>query len=310
MEISQFAPVFVPTLNRYEHFKRCVESLARCTHAKKTDLFIALDYPLKDSHWEGYNKIKKYLVTINGFKSVNVIERKENFGSAKNYIEGQKEIFEKYDRLIFSEDDNEFSPNFLDYINKGLDKFEDNPNIIFISGYIQPITIPTKYAGNYCFQRRLAAWGFGAWKGKSYKIYYTNDEIKMCLKSWKNALKLYKRSQKHLDNLVRSAIEGRDLYGDMAIGIYFAINNKLRSINPTVSKVRNYGHDGSGMHCGNMNEDIYKSQIIDQEEKFYFIEPKQNNILVQREVDKYFRLKLKQKIILLLNYLFFKLKIN
>ena len=45
-----YTPILIPTLNRYNHLKRCVESLAKCTHADKTDLYIALDYPLKEEN--------------------------------------------------------------------------------------------------------------------------------------------------------------------------------------------------------------------------------------------------------------------
>ena len=38
-----YYPVCIPTLNRYEHLKACVESLQRCTHADKTELIIGLD---------------------------------------------------------------------------------------------------------------------------------------------------------------------------------------------------------------------------------------------------------------------------
>lgn len=30
-----YYPVYISTLNRYERFRNCVESLARCTHADK-----------------------------------------------------------------------------------------------------------------------------------------------------------------------------------------------------------------------------------------------------------------------------------
>jgi len=58
--MNNYAPVVIPTLNRHTHFKCCVESLATCTNADRTDLFIFLDYPLKDVHWEGYELIKAY----------------------------------------------------------------------------------------------------------------------------------------------------------------------------------------------------------------------------------------------------------
>ena len=40
-----FYPVVIPTLNRFDHFRNCVESLVRCTHADKTELIIGLDFP-------------------------------------------------------------------------------------------------------------------------------------------------------------------------------------------------------------------------------------------------------------------------
>lgn len=43
--VDNFAPVIIPTLCRYEHFKECLESLSRCTWAEKTEVYIGLDYP-------------------------------------------------------------------------------------------------------------------------------------------------------------------------------------------------------------------------------------------------------------------------
>ena len=61
MEIKQYAPVWIPTLNRFEHFKRCLESLERCTGADKTDVYVGLDYPPSDKYVEGWKKIDAYL---------------------------------------------------------------------------------------------------------------------------------------------------------------------------------------------------------------------------------------------------------
>lgn len=35
MEIKQYAPVVIPTLNRYDHFKACLESLEKCRGVDK-----------------------------------------------------------------------------------------------------------------------------------------------------------------------------------------------------------------------------------------------------------------------------------
>lgn len=121
---NKYAPIVIPTLNRFEHFKKCLESLEHCTGAEKTDVYIALDYPAKPSHEEGYRKISEYLNSLesnHGFKTLNIIRREYNYGVGPhgNGKELVKMILETYDRIIFSEDDNIFSPNFIVFINKG-----------------------------------------------------------------------------------------------------------------------------------------------------------------------------------------------
>jgi len=95
--MNNYAPVLIPTLNRYKHLERCVESLAACTGANTTELYIALDYPLKDSHWEGYIKVCAYIENIQGFRNVTLIKRNTNFGAAKNLFDAMDELFEKFD---------------------------------------------------------------------------------------------------------------------------------------------------------------------------------------------------------------------
>ena len=129
-----YAPVIIPTLCRFEHFKRCIDSLSRCTGAEYTDLYIGLDFPAKDSHWPGYNKICGYVSQITGFNQVIVYKREYNYGASANTHALKESIIKQYDRYIFSDDDNEFSPNFLDYMNEGLTRFKDNPNILKICG--------------------------------------------------------------------------------------------------------------------------------------------------------------------------------
>ena len=78
--IKFFAPVIIPTLCRYDHFKQCIESLSKCTLANKTEIYVGLDYPVKEEHWDGYKKIKSYLDSVGnmGFKKLIVIEREHN----------------------------------------------------------------------------------------------------------------------------------------------------------------------------------------------------------------------------------------
>lgn len=268
--MNSFAPVMIITLNRHAHLIRCIESLSACTHAGNTDLYIALDYPAEASHWKGYKIIEEYLPHIKGFKSVNIIKRNINFGPQKNAVNLREEVLKKYDRMIFSEDDNEFAPNFLDYINKGLDKFENDPNVVAICGYNYPIVIPPKYTHNHYYCKAFSAWGYGRWRDKPMNYICTPNEMKVLLKD----ISYIKESLKYfqLTNIYTLLTENKKTkYGDGAITISLLKNNQY-CIFPTISKVRNHGRDGSGVHKSITKKDIYKNQIIDEDKQFFFTE--------------------------------------
>ena len=129
-------PVLIPTLCRYEHLKKCISSLSLNSYAKYVDVYIALDFPVMEAHRSGYNKIIEYLCgDFSEFASFTVIKRSRNYGSLDNTYALIDEILERYDKFIFSEDDNEFAPNFLEYMIKTMDYFENDPKILAVTGY-------------------------------------------------------------------------------------------------------------------------------------------------------------------------------
>lgn len=285
--MNSFAPVLIPTLCRYNHFKRCIESLSACTHAEKTDLYIALDYPLNKSHWEGYNKINRYLEKVEGFKTVTVVKRDKNFGVFENFKEARREIFNINDRFILSEDDNYYSPNFLDYINKGLDKFKDDPNVFAICGYNFPIEMPQSYVSNIYVWKGFNAWGCGIWREKINKVKYTLNDVDDFLSDPRNILKLNKYAGHYFFHLL-NVMKTRNITDDTLFCMNIVKNNMV-CVFPVVSKVRNYGHDGTGEHGGSIESDIYSSQLIDSANTFNFEmsnkeidESKEINILLRK----------------------------
>ena len=303
MEISQFAPVFIPTLNRDVHLKRCVDSFARCTHADKTDLYIALDYPAKETHYEGYNKIKEFLKTIIAFKSVNIIERRENYGAEKNFNEGLTYIFRNYDRVIPSEDDNEFSPNFLDYINKGLERFKDDSNVLAICGHRPLIYISPNYEYNYYFAKGFSPWGFGLWREKNKLWLRTPEDLKRFVSNstLKNSLKYY-HERLYYDTL-HYIKENKNMIGDGAIALHLIEYDKY-CVYPTIAKSRNHGHDGSGVHCGKIQYDRYANQKIDENRTVEFSSnvPLQNE-LINSSLRKYSKVRFIEKVKMLIKKL-------
>jgi len=256
--MHNFAPVLIPTLNRHVHFKRCVESLSLCTHADKTDLFIFLDYPLKDMHWEGYELIKAYLPNIKGFKTVNVIEREKNYGAVDNFFKSLEYVFERYDRMIFSEDDNVFAPSFLKFVNDGLSTYEHRPDIFSISGYNNPFPMPVWYKHDAYLKTAFTAWGVGAWREKWNKVDWSLDSYNSMLSKKENFKELKNNYLRYLPLLLNIRDTGV-ITGDGFLFLYL-LDKNMYSVYPVQTRVRNTGHDGFGEHCG--YSDTYVNQKI------------------------------------------------
>lgn len=266
--IKHYAPVVIPTLNRYEHFKRCIESLERCSGADKTDVYVGLDFPPSEKYVEGWKMIDDYLTNKeakHGFSSLIVYRRKYNCGVGKKGSNAAlliDELSTKYDSYIFSEDDNEFSPSFLEYMNNAFLKYKDNPRIIRISGYKSPVLRAPLRENVFC-NIDSPAYGFGHWIAKDRDLNVSYNIIEKELKSsLARLLKNYWIYPAIIYKAIRM-IEKKANYGDVTISVLNLINGSF-TLCPSVSLVRNWGCDGSGFHCGfikNLHEELISNNL-------------------------------------------------
>lgn len=225
-----------------------------------TDVYVCLDFPATSDHEKGYNEICKYLASCNlPFKSLIICKRPYNYGEDKNIrVTYDEIIFPKYKTWILSEDDNEFSPNFLEYMNYNLEKYADDDSIYAICGYHYPIKwndIPQDriYASFF-----YSPWGAGFWINK-YKS-ATIEEIDLYLHSMSNIVKM----AKHVPFLLNTVIGMRYSnykYGDAIIRTRLFLENKA-CIFPTLTKVRNCGYDNTGVNCRD-DGGVHAKQKID-----------------------------------------------
>lgn len=265
-----YAPVMIPTLCRFEHFKRCVDSLSRCTGAEYTELYIGLDYPSKESHWEGYRKICDYVERITGFEYVIVLKREYNYGISANFRDLVAHIKQKYDRYIFSEDDNEFAPNFLEYMNAGLEKYKDDPSVLRICGCVMPWDADYEgcmrtYKYNSFPAKDYNGLGVGKWFSKAIPLTYTKDSI---LHSYKLTFKTFLYGYCLAIDRFLQQLNKESQLPDVCLRLYCAFNGKY-CIFPRVSKVKNWGYDGTGLNSDN-NPHWLEVQTLDIEKTFDF----------------------------------------
>lgn len=298
----QCAPILIPTLNRNEHFIRLIESLRINTWAKYTDVYIGLDYPPNSSYEYGYGKICDYLnQEFPEFKSVVVFKREYNYGSAKNANDLINYAIERYDSFIRTDDDAEFSPNYLEYINKCLNFFETDSDIIAVSGYSYPISWK-RSEGSTIIKENYSCpmWGTAFWTRK-YKVIRESIESGCIAKNVSSVINgsefnlMAQVAQCEYINLcLTSEYKGSlaSYVSDVSLRMYMAIEKKFTII-PVISKVRNWGFDGTGEYCkdykkrkGKFNayNYPYHAQCIDDSLDFSINEDQQNAIEYNRRL--------------------------
>lgn len=281
-EFENCAPVLIPTLNRLQHLRCCIESLKKNKLAEKTDLIISLDYPPSPKYEEGYYEVRDYLdAGIDGFKSVTVFKQDHNLGAFGNYGNGAFLLSyarKQYDRYIYAEDDVEFAPNFLEYINKGLDIFENEDDIIAICGdrYVKE---PEGISDNIILATNFSAYGYGTWFKKWDKISENINrnnfeklarnrifvkELYRLDKAFFYALQsIITRSQK-----LYQTIDGEVPVIDTSLCIYMFATKKY-VVAPVTSVSITNGCDGSGENCIAIQDNEKKT--LDNRESFEYV---------------------------------------
>ena len=245
----QYAPIALFTYNRADHTKQAVESLLKNEEAKYSDLFIFSDGPKNEKAKQGVEENREYIHTVQGFKSVTIIEREKNWGLANSLIAGITEIENKYGRVIVVEDDLILSPYFLKFMNDALEKYENDDRVSTICSFTNPVKeeLPETF-----FLRYFACWGWATWK-RSWNL-FEQDSRKLL---WR-LRNTWRVNDFNIDNSYNFY---NMLYGQMlgeidswAIRYYASsfVNDKL-ILYPGRSLCAQTGIDGSGTHAGAVN---------------------------------------------------------
>lgn len=261
-----YYPIVIPTLNRFEHFKQCIESLVSCTHSDKTELVIGLDYPPAEKYVEGWKQIKKYLPSISGFGKITIFEHEKNLGPFNNSKFLREYCFKHYDAYIFTEDDNIFSPCFLEYMDKCLEKYKEDTSIMAVCSYINKDEVYSDQKHNTVLRIKGAfnGWGVGYWKNK-YEIYkkrIINDYREIICNNRFEVLKAFSRPEQF-----KNFMEWLEFNPSLnrPCDITYAMTNLVLNkfvIYPTEYISKNMGFDGSGVNCGDIKNNSYSERPI------------------------------------------------
>lgn len=253
--MQTLAPIALFVYNRPQHTERTVKFLRQNELAPESRLFIYADGPKAESDKTKVQEVSDYIKTIEGFKSVTIIESKTNKGLANSIIDGVTQLTSTYGQVIVFEDDLISSPYTLTYFNEALSRYRREEKVMHIGAYMYPLNqtdLPESF-----FYRAATSWGWATWQRA-----WTHFEPSIdTLITQFDASKKTAFSIDHTMNFWKQMVEfktGKN--NSWAIRWYASIFLKGGlTLNPSQSLINNIGHDGSGVHSG--INDIYNVVI-------------------------------------------------
>jgi len=268
--MQNLAPIALFVYNRPEHTRRTIAHLQKNVLADESRLFIFSDAGKAEADTSKIEQVRHIINNVDGFKSVKVIERKQNMGLANSVIEGVTQLVNEYGKVIVFEDDLLSSPYTLQYFNDALDKYANEQRVMHIGAYMYNIkvnSLPETF-----FYRAASSWGWATWD-RAWKN-FEPDIDKLIAQFDKE--KISRFSIEHTMNFWRQMHEfkaGKN--NSWAIRWYASIFLKGGlTLNPSKSLINNIGNDGSGVHSN--PESMYQVHISQKPVRYFPDEIKEN----------------------------------
>lgn len=244
--MQTFAPIALFVYNRPQHTERTLKFLIQNELAAESRLFVFSDGAKSAADEQKVTDVRALLKNISGFKSVEVIERKENMGLANSIIAGVGRLTKDYGQVIVFEDDLITSPHTLTYFNTALNKYKQEEKVMHIGAYMYNLknaSLPQTF-----FYRAASSWGWATWD-RAWQHFEPNIDTLM---AQFDAKKKSAFSIEHRMNFWKQMLDFKKGRNDSwAIRWYASIFLKGGlTLNPSQSMVNNIGNDGTGVHSG------------------------------------------------------------
>ena len=241
-----YAPILLFVYNRPEHTRRCIESLLKNSLASESNLFIYADGAKDSTQQEAVNEVRNYIRSIQGFKQITLMERSENWGLARNIIDGVTTQVNRYGKVIVLEDDLVVAPYFLQFMNEALEVYKNEPRVGHIQAcdFTQDSSLPATFLIKW-----TGSWGWATWD-RAWKHFNPNgNELLQELEERKLTHVFDFNGKYGFTRMLRRQIEGKNNSWAIRWNASLFLKDIL-SLNVGRSLVQNEGFDGSGTNCG------------------------------------------------------------
>jgi hypothetical protein len=280
--MQNFAPIALFVYNRPEHTRRTIKFLQQNLLAEESRLYIFSDAAKNPNNLSLVEEVREIIHSVEGFKHVELIERKSNLGLANSIIDGVSRLVKDYGKVIVFEDDLISSMYTLQYFNDALNRYQDEEKVMHIGAYMYPLkeeNLPETF-----FYRAATSWGWATWD-RAWKNFEPDIDL---------IISRFDHEKKHRFSIdgtmnfwkqIQEFKSGKN--NSWAIRWYASIFLKGGlTLNPSKSLIDNIGHDGTGIHSG-MN-DIYHV-IINPQPIQSFPEKIEENQLVYHSIKNFLK---------------------
>ena len=214
---------------------------------KPENLIIVADGPI-DATEKRLTDLTRIIVSdIDWTCNVKRLYSDVNLGCTKRIITGLNEAFSIYEKLIIIEDDCLPSISFFRYCSELLDKYNDNYDIMHISG--SNILGQQNFSEDYFFTNiAFPPWGWASWRRAWEKFNFSID-----INDWETRKLNYKKSKQinftkypNFERIIKKVLETKqtwDIHWMLTI-----LDNKGLVIYPTKNLISNIGFDERGVH--------------------------------------------------------------
>ncbi|MDR1481738.1 MAG: glycosyltransferase [Synergistaceae bacterium] len=291
MKKTKLAPIALFVYSRPDHLKRTVEALAANTLAAESELIIFSDGPKNDDVISRVEQVRLFIDKIKGFASIRTIKREKNMGLANSIITGVTQVINEYGKIIVLEDDLVTSKFFLDYMNDGLDLYENNREVSSINGFMHPLKVSSTPIPESYFLPHSDCLGWGTWKRVWDNF---NSDACVLLKELKKRKLVDKfdfDSSYPYTRLLKQQIKGKvDSWAIRWYATNFLLD--LKGLYPGKSLVQHIGFDSYGTHCGEFNnsDELFNSSLAESYNKIQKVAVKIDPVLYGYLRDYYKRI--------------------
>ena len=250
--------------------------------ASESNLFIYADGAKDSTQQEAVNEVRNYIRSIQGFKQITLMERSENWGLARNIINGVTTQVNRYGKVIVLEDDLVVAPYFLQFMNDALEVYKNEPRVGHIQAcdFTQDSSLPATFLIKW-----TGSWGWATWD-RAWKHFNPNgNELLQELEERKLTHVFDFNGKYGFTRMLRRQIEGKNNSWAIRWNASLFLKDIL-SLNVGRSLVQNEGFDGSGTNCGGGG--LYASHLYLQSLPITPISPIEENKEARQAFIRYY----------------------